>query len=155
MPFATTCSQVALVVKNLPANAGDIRNMGLIPGSERSPGGGHGNPLQCSCLENPMDKGAWRAAVHRITKSQTQLKQLGMHTHTSFNTAQFQVTVDDQLRQHSNMTCPACLSHLHASLTFTSVGPASRTLAIFPPPTSVKYFLLYQSGWLRWGVVTN
>ena len=87
MPFATTCSQVALVVKNLPANAGDIRNMGLIPGSERSPGGGHGNPLQCSCLENPMDKGAWRAAVHRVTKSQTQLKQLGMHTHTSFNTA--------------------------------------------------------------------
>ena len=52
-------SPMALMEKNLPANAGDIRNAGLIPGSERSPGGGHGNPLQYSCLENPMDRGAW------------------------------------------------------------------------------------------------
>ena len=64
-------SQVALVVKNPPANAGDIRDLGSIPGSGRSPGGGHGNPLQYSCLENPLD---WRATVHRVTKSQTQLK---------------------------------------------------------------------------------
>ena len=54
---------VALVVKNLPASAGNIRDMGLIPGLRRSPGGGHGNPLQCSYLENPMDRGAWRATV--------------------------------------------------------------------------------------------
>ena len=74
MPFATTCSQIALMVKNLPANAGDIRNMGLIPGSERSPGGGHGNPLQYSCLENPMDRRAWWAIVHRIAKNLTRLK---------------------------------------------------------------------------------
>ena len=47
--------------KNLPVNAGDIREVGLIPGSGRSPGGGHGNPLQYSCLENPMDRGAWKA----------------------------------------------------------------------------------------------
>ena len=53
------------------------------------------------------------------------------------------------------MTCPACLSRLHASLTFTSVGPASRTLATFPSPTSVKHFLLYQSGWVSLGIVTN
>ena len=53
-------SQVALVVKNPPANAEDTRNMGLIPGLGRSPGGGSGNPLQCSFLENPMDRGAWR-----------------------------------------------------------------------------------------------
>ena len=53
--------QVVLVVKNLPVNAGDIREVGLIPGSGRSPGGGHGNPLQYSCLENPMDRGAWKA----------------------------------------------------------------------------------------------
>ena len=52
-------SQVVLVVKNLPANAGDLRDTGLIPGSRRSPGGGNGNPLQYSCLENPIDKGAW------------------------------------------------------------------------------------------------
>ena len=64
-------SQVVLAVKNLPANAGDIRDSGLIPGSGRSPGGGHGNPLQYSCLETPMDRGAWRAIVHGVTKSRT------------------------------------------------------------------------------------
>ena len=61
--------QVALVVKSLPASAGDKRDVGLIPGSGRSPGGGHGNPLQYSCLENPMDRGAWQATVHRVAKS--------------------------------------------------------------------------------------
>ena len=75
-------SQVALVVKNLPANAGDIRDSDSIPGSGRFPGGGHGNPLQYSCLENPTDRGAWQGTVHRVTKSQTQLKQLGTHAHT-------------------------------------------------------------------------
>ena len=59
------------VVKNLPANAGDIRDMGSIPESGRSPGKGHGNSLQYSCLENPMDRGAWRATVHRVAKSWT------------------------------------------------------------------------------------
>jgi len=57
------------VVKNQPGNAGDIRDMGSIPGSGRSPGGGHGNPLQYSCLENPMDRGAWTATVHGVAKS--------------------------------------------------------------------------------------
>ena len=64
-------SQVTLEAKNLPANAGDLRDTGLIPGWRRSPGGGHGNPLQYSCLENPMDRGAWRAIVHRIAESGT------------------------------------------------------------------------------------
>ena len=64
-------SQVALVVKNPTANARDIRDAVLTPGSGRSPGGEHGNPLQHSCLENPMDRGAWWATVHRVTKSQT------------------------------------------------------------------------------------
>ena len=68
---------MALVVKNLPANARDIRDVGLIPGSGRSPGEGHGNPLQNSCLENRMNGGA---TVHRVSKSWTQLKGLGMHT---------------------------------------------------------------------------
>ena len=58
------------VVKNLPANAGDLS---LIPGSGRSPGEGDGNPLQYSCLGNPMDRGAWQAAVHEVAKSQNQL----------------------------------------------------------------------------------
>ena len=61
------------MVKNPLASAGDVRDVGLIPGSERSPGGGHGNPLQYSCLENPMDRGAWQAIVHGVTKSQTLL----------------------------------------------------------------------------------
>ena len=73
---------MALVVKNLPANAGDIRDAGLIPGLGRSSGGGHDNPLQYSCLENPMDKGAWWATVYSVPQSQTHLKQLSMHTRT-------------------------------------------------------------------------
>ena len=64
-------SQMALVVKNPPANAGGIKDMGLIPGLGRSPGGGHGSPLQYSCLVNPMDRGAWWATVHRVAKSWT------------------------------------------------------------------------------------
>ena len=66
-------SQVLLVVKNPPANAGDVRDVGFIPGLGRSPGGDHGNPLQYSCLENPIDRGAWWTTVHRVAKSQTQL----------------------------------------------------------------------------------
>ena len=73
---------MALVVKNPPARAGDIRDMGSIPGSERSPGRGHGNPPCLLLLENPMDKGAWWATVHMVDKSQTGLKQLCMHTRT-------------------------------------------------------------------------
>ena len=72
-------SQGALVVKNRPANAGDIRGVGLIPGLGKSPGGGYGNPLQYSGLENPMDRGAWRATVHEVTRSQTRLKRLNTH----------------------------------------------------------------------------
>ena len=68
------------MVKNPPANAGDIRDTGLIPGLGRSPGGGHGNPLQYSCLENPMDRGAWWATFQGATKSPTRLKQLSTHT---------------------------------------------------------------------------
>ena len=64
-------SQVVLEVKNLPANEGDIRDMDLIPGSGRSPGGGHGNPLQYSCLENSMDRGPWQVTVHRVAELDT------------------------------------------------------------------------------------
>ena len=65
-----------LVVKNLPASTGDIRDAGLIPWSGRSSGGGNGNPLQYCCLENPKDRGAWPATAHEVTKTQTQLKRL-------------------------------------------------------------------------------
>ena len=64
------------MVNNLAANVGDIRDVGSIPGSSRSPRRGHGNPLQPSCLENLMDRGAWRAIVYGVAKSWTQLKQL-------------------------------------------------------------------------------
>ena len=64
-------SQVALVIKNLPANAGDAEDSGLIPGSGRSPGGGHGNPFQYSCLENPMDRGATWATAHSVAELDT------------------------------------------------------------------------------------
>ena len=67
------------VVKNPLANAGDIRDADLIPGSGRSPGGGNGNSLQYSCLENPMDRGNWWATVHGVPKSWTRLKQLSTH----------------------------------------------------------------------------
>ena len=88
-------SQVALVVKNLPAKAGDVIEAGSIPGLGRSPGGRHGNPLQYSCLENPMDRGAWRVRVHRVTKSRTRLKRLSMHAHTGFK--------KEEARIHNNV----------------------------------------------------
>ena len=69
------------MVKNPPANAGEIRNVGSIPGLGRSPGGRHGKSLQYSCLENPMDRGDWQAIVHGVVKSQTHLQQLSMHAH--------------------------------------------------------------------------
>ena len=69
----TRASQAALVVKNPSDDAGDAGDVGKIPGWGRSPGGGHGNLLWYSCLENPMERGAWWAIVHGVTKSQTQL----------------------------------------------------------------------------------
>ena len=63
----------------MPLHKRDIRGTGLIPGSGRSSGGGHGNPVQYSCLENPMDRGAWQAKVHRVAQSQTQLMRLSTH----------------------------------------------------------------------------
>ena len=71
--------QVVLVVKPPPVSAGDMRDVGSIPGSGRSPGGGHGNPLQYSFLENPMDSGAWWATVHRVAKRQMRGKRLSTH----------------------------------------------------------------------------
>ena len=69
---------VVPVVKSLPANAGNVRNVSSVPGLGRSPGGGHGNPLQYSWLENPMDRGAWWATIHGVAKSQTPLIGLSM-----------------------------------------------------------------------------
>ena len=70
-----------LVVKNLPANAGDVRDVGSILESGRSPGGGNGNSLQYSCLENPMDGGAWWATVHGVAQSRTRLSDFTFTFH--------------------------------------------------------------------------
>ena len=70
------------MVKNPLANAGDIKDVGSIPGSGRSPGEGNGNPLQYSCLENPMDREAWWAIVHGVAKSQTRLSDFTHFTHS-------------------------------------------------------------------------
>ena len=71
---------MVLVVNNLTASAGDIRDVGSILGLGRPPGGGNANPLQYSCLGNPMDRGAWQVTVLKVTESLTRLKQLNMHT---------------------------------------------------------------------------
>ena len=88
-------SQMALVVKNPPANAGNIRDTGSIPGLGQDPGEGQGNSLQYSCLENPRDRGAWWATVHRVAISQTRLKWLSTyaqkHTRTAYSTADVSV----------------------------------------------------------------
>ena len=83
--FIYGASQAAIAVKNPPAGARDGRDMGSTPGWGRSPGGGHDNPLQYSCLENSMDRRAWQATVHSVAKSQTRMKQIRTHTHTCTN----------------------------------------------------------------------
>ena len=80
-------SHVALAVKNLPANAGDITDTCSIPGSGRCPGEGRGTPLQYSCLGNPMDRGGWRAAVHGDAQSQTRLSDLACTQHGALHGA--------------------------------------------------------------------
>ena len=76
-------SQLSLMVKNPPANAGDIRDVRSSPGLGRSPGGGHGNPLQYSCLKNPRDGEAWWAAVYGVAQSRTRLKRLSSNSSSS------------------------------------------------------------------------
>ena len=71
---------MALVVKNIPTNVGDIKDVGSIPGLRRSPGGRHDNPLQYSCLENTTDRGAWQATVHRVTESD--MTEVTEHAHS-------------------------------------------------------------------------
>ena len=74
-------SQVALVIKDPPVNAGDIRDTGRIPGLGRPPEVGHGHPLQYSCLKNPVDRGTWWTTIYKVAKNQTGLKELSMYAH--------------------------------------------------------------------------
>ena len=81
-------------VKNPPAKARDKGEAGLIPGLGRSPGEGNGYPLQCSCLENPMDRGAWRATIHRVAKSRTVLRDS-----TPMHNAQWVIEIEEGIKQ--------------------------------------------------------
>ena len=113
-------SQLALTVKNPPANAGDMRDTGSSPGSGRSPGGGHSNPLQYSCLEHPMDRGAWQATVHGVAKSRTWLKQLSRHTHIQilvYTHRDAQRIWGKPPNQCNLQTFTLLQSHLHQNLT--------------------------------------
>ena len=103
---------MALAVKNLPANAGDfLKDSGLIPGLGRSPVGGHSNPLQYSCLENPMDRGAWQAAVHRVTPSRTWLSTHACRLHYVTKNFSFICQSSTSYKESQGKLCP---SH-HAS----------------------------------------
>ena len=95
-----------LVVKNAPANTGDMRDSGWISGSGRSPGEGNGNPPQYSCLENPMDRGAWWVTVHRIAKSQAWLKELSTHAYFFL----CEINVCNHSQHAGNWTQPYLLS---------------------------------------------
>ena len=81
--ICNTAPQAALVVKNPCASAGDKRDLGLVPGLGRSPGGGHGKTFQYSCLENPMDRGVWWATIHKITNSRTHAHSMELMTSLS------------------------------------------------------------------------
>ena len=91
-------------VSPVPASAGDVRDTGPVPGSGRSPGGGHDNPLQYSGLENPMDRGSWQAIVHGVAKSQTWLKRFG----TAYILSSNQLFFELYPRSSLHFVFPAC-----------------------------------------------
>ena len=146
-------SRLALVVKNPPANAGDIRNISSYPELGRSPGGGHDNPLQYACLENPMDRGAWQITVHGVTKSQTSLKQLSPHTGDFHMVSQQHKLGTSKLRLHIPLrsSCPssqhrgcfsACLSCQQLPSVWLTVTPTLGSPAPSQPDSSLGFFLL-------------
>ena len=102
-------SQVALEVKNLPATAGDVSDTGSIPGSGRSPGGGNGNPVQYSCLENAVDRGAWWASVHGVAESDT---TESVHTHFRSGTAGSNLLLHACVLAQSLQLCPTLCDSL-------------------------------------------
>ena len=132
-------SLVALVLNDVPANAGDIRDAGSITGLGRSPGGGPGSPLQCSCLESPVDRGAWRAVVHRVTKSQTRLKP-SAHTRAC---GAFQ-----SYTEHRISTMKAVAHHLrqHVATLYPHLPPPHFSFKANPGVTWSPY--TYFSMWL-------
>ena len=147
--------------KNLPANAGDIRDAGSIPVSGRSPGGGHDNPLQYSCLENPMDRRAWRAMVYRVTESRTRLKGLSTHSYISQHALSYSFQVCSSMV--SSTFTLLCNHHHHPFPEFFSFSqtetlyPLSNSSPFLPTPTPLPRlgnhlytFCLYGFGYSRY-----
>ena len=110
------------VVKNTPSDVGDVRDAGSIPGSRRCPGEGNGNPLQHSCLDNPMDRGAWQATVHGVARSDT-IYQLSTHTHTPEVNSIYERKSPDGVYKAWGLGC------LTRGGLFCSSNPRSRGLA--------------------------
>ena len=131
---------MAPVVKNLPANAKDVRDAGSIPGLGRSPGGGHGNPLQYSCLENAMDRGAWQATYHRITKRQTQLR-----THAGY--AMFLKFLQSCLTLFDPLNCSPPGSSVYEISQARILEWLSFPLPVDLPDLEIKPHLLYLLHW--------
>ena len=139
---------MALVVKNLPANVGDLRDSGSIPGSGRSPGGGWGNPLWCSCLENPNDRGAWQATVHAVEESDSTEATQHACTCASFTSSEMirqplltviMISFDPDPMSHS----PEVVENSFLFLCFTlSWVPrhGSVNFEIFTRPLIIKHF---------------
>ena len=123
-------SQVALVVKNPPANAGDIRDLHSISGWGRSPGGGHGNPLQYSCLENPTDRGVCWATVHKVARSQTRFSDFA-HMHASITVLISKHSIQqNRLLQLYYVVLPQPIENFHTSQ------------PVFPYPPQRCFFIL-------------
>ena len=147
--YTNSPSQVALVVKNLPANAGDARDMRATPGLRRPPQGGNGNPLQYSCLENPMDRRAWRATVHGAEKSGTRLSadtQTQLHSQGSVSLyLQISLSLDEEI---SGLTDEEIFSSgqsplFSESLQLTCLSVAW-TLQNLPPTALLVHFLKHK-----------
>ena len=109
-------SQVVLVLKNLPTNARDTGDMGSIPESGRPSGEGHGNPLQYSCLVNPVDRGAWWSMVHMVAKSWTLLKLLSTHSSVQFSRSVVSDSLQPHESQHARPPCPSQTPGVHSNV---------------------------------------
>ena len=122
-------SQMELVVKNLPDNAGDVRYRGSIPGLGSSPGEGNGNPLQCACLENSMDRVTWQALVHGVAKTRTWLSDLAQHI--------------DHIIEYDMIFLFLCLTSLSMKISTSIHAAANDIISFFYGWATFRQYSLY------------